>query len=193
MKNQPALDGIFEINGVFDMDCMYVFPDNYLCNYPEDSDVNNILTTVETYTDSENRTSSVNTYCFQISKKADIVKSLTIRSKNITDIHIKASGNVIYSKSGINMDEVSIQPFKFGIPIVALTFTSVFLYISADKNNGCEVSFDYLRLKWCDVERIVSAKNLDFGDNVLIEHGVWMKKYALGVPIKPKKILQCHL
>lgn len=154
---------------------------NYICNYPQDQNIYNILTTneiIKNYPigyEEENNLEHI--FYYNIGRCGDLVKSLNISTNGkIKEIIITIGGNTVYTKHDINKTNIGITPFIFGIPLTSLKNSGVEIFIITD-NNHCELFVDYLFLH--KNERDIIQNKLEFNNGVTIENGFWSQKTYL--------------
>jgi hypothetical protein len=149
----------------------------YYCNYPEDLFIDNIKTAIIIdIPEIETKEKLLNgeyLISYTISRYCDIFHDITIKNCNLIEMFIEIGGKSVFYYKPQNNNDISIKPFEFGIPMVALGYHSVRLFIKTDKENPT-ILFNGLLLDK-ENRRKVAINKLIFGD-IEIYNGKWYSK-----------------
>lgn len=146
-----------------------IYDKTYVCNYPEDPDVSNIVSSIEILPEKAKVVEIYNITSYTLRIGGDIIKDIHITG-NIQQVIITIGGNNVFSKEYNNETDITITPFKFGIPLVALRLSDIIVYVVGD-SSSLNTTRIYLST---GNRRYLCSNKLTFEDpDVTIEDGEW--------------------
>lgn len=128
-----------------------VYDGEYKCDYPDDPDVNNIITSEEIWNDENVQYSNYSAtkvndeMVYTIARKADILKEFRVLDINgAIEIRLEIGTQEWYKVSyKYYSGTLSIRPFSFGIPFISMGFHEV-KFIVKGIHSGIGGTFMYL-------------------------------------------------
>lgn len=138
----------------------------YKCDYPNDPDINNIVTSTSAmYIESRYKEKGIS--YFHIGRNSDIIKQFDLHGK-INHVYITIGNKTVYSQFYDEATDVIISPFTFGIPVIALLKQEIIIYVVGECDS---LVTTYLYLD--TYERRDTANRKIVIDNVTIYKGKW--------------------
>jgi hypothetical protein len=140
----------------------------YICNYPENPNVNDIITS-NFIAGLKGTKRNGYTYTYDVPRHGDILKSIIINGVKNCVVKLRVHDKLIFSQK-CGKHSFRLTPFTHGIPVVAFPYSQLEIIILSEKEPN-DVLAEYLFLDDKDRKRLV--QNLVHFDNVIIESGVF--------------------